>query len=68
VNRGVETLAQERGATWIDLRPIFDQGDGGMDLRLAPDALHPNAEGTRRWADSLDSRLSAKSTSTSIHV
>ena len=53
VNRGIETLAQERGATWIDLRPIFDQGDGGMNLRLAPDALHPNAEGNRLWSESL---------------
>ena len=53
VNRGIEALAQDRGATWIDLRPIFDQGDGAMDLSLAPDALHPNAEGNRRWAEYL---------------
>ena len=53
VNRGIETVAQDRGATWIDLRPIFDLGDGGMNLRLAPDALHPNVEGNRRWAEFL---------------
>jgi lysophospholipase L1-like esterase len=51
VNQGIETVARDRGVTWIDLRPIFDRGDGGMDLRLAPDALHPNAEGNRRWAE-----------------
>jgi lysophospholipase L1-like esterase len=53
VNRGIEALVQDRGATWIDLRPIFDHGDGAMNLRLAPDALHPNAEGNRRWAEFL---------------
>ena len=53
VNRGIEALAQDRGATWIDLWPIFEQGDGAMDLSLAPDALHPNAEGNRRWAEYL---------------
>jgi lysophospholipase L1-like esterase len=53
VNRGIETVARDRGATWIDLRPIFDLGDGGMNLRLAPDALHPNVEGNRRWAEFL---------------
>ena len=65
VNRGIEALAQDRGATWIDLRPIFDQGDGAMDLSLAPDALHPNAEGNRRWAEFLAPHR--KLTSTSIH-
>ena len=53
VNRGIEALAEDRGATWIDLGPIFDLGDGAMDLSLAPDALHPNAEGNRRWAEYL---------------
>jgi hexosaminidase len=51
VNRGIEAVAHDRGATWIDLQPIFDRGDAGMDLRLAPDALHPNAEGYVRWAE-----------------
>ena len=51
VNRGIETVARDGGATWIDLRSIFDRGDGGMNLRLAPDSLHPNAEGYRRWAE-----------------
>jgi len=53
VNGGIERIAHDRGATWIDLRPIFDRGDGAMDLSLAPDALHPNAEGNRRWAEHL---------------
>ncbi len=53
VNRGIEALARDRGATWIDLGPIFDRGDLSMDLSLAPDALHPNAEGNRRWAEYL---------------
>lgn len=51
VNRGIEALAHDRGATWIDLQPIFDRGDAGMNLSLAPDALHPNAEGYLRWAE-----------------
>ena len=58
VNRGVEALARDRGATWIDLRPIFDQGDGAMNLDLAPDALHPNREGNRRWAEFLAPHVS----------
>lgn len=66
VNRGIEAVAEDRGATWIDLRPIFDRGDGGMNLRLAPDALHPNVEGNGRWAEFLAPFV--KSTSTSSHV
>ena len=58
VNRGIAALARERGATWIDLRPIFDQGDGAMNLDLAPDALHPNGEGNRRWAEFLAPHVS----------
>ena len=58
VNRGVEALARDGGATWIDLRPIFDQGDGAMNLDLAPDALHPNREGNRRWAEFLAPHVS----------
>jgi lysophospholipase L1-like esterase len=51
LNDGIESLACGNDATWIDLRPLFDQGDGTMDLDLAPDALHPNAEGYRRWVE-----------------
>jgi lysophospholipase L1-like esterase len=51
LNDGIESAAENSGAAWIDLRPIFDRGDGTMDLDLAPDALHPNAEGYRRWAE-----------------
>ena len=65
VNRGIEALARDRGATWIDLRPIFDQGDGAMDLSLAPDALHPNARGKPTLGRV--PRSARKLTSTSIH-
>ncbi len=51
LNDGIESVARTNDATWIDLRPLFDQGDGTMDLDLAPDALHPNAEGYRRWVE-----------------
>lgn len=51
VNRGFESLARDRGATWIDLWPLFDRGDTGMDLDVSLDALHLTADGYRRWAD-----------------
>jgi lysophospholipase L1-like esterase len=51
LNDGIESVARTNDATWIDLRPLFDQGDGTMDLDLAPDALHPNAEGYRLWVE-----------------
>ena len=57
LNDGLESVACER-RTWIDLRPLFDQGDGTMDLDLAPDALTPTPRATdagsrpsRRWSN-----------------
>jgi lysophospholipase L1-like esterase len=54
LNAGIEGLVRERNVTWIDLRPLFDRGDGSMDLALAPDALHPNVDGYRRWATAIE--------------
>jgi lysophospholipase L1-like esterase len=61
LNDGIESLACGNDATWIDLRPLFDQGDGTMDLDLAPDALHPNAEGYRRWVEAIGALVEPRS-------
>ncbi|MFI5047771.1 MAG: GDSL-type esterase/lipase family protein [Acidimicrobiia bacterium] len=53
VNRGIGVCARERGATWIDLVPVFDRGDGQLRPELTLDSLHLNADGYRRWAEVL---------------
>jgi lysophospholipase L1-like esterase len=57
LNAGLAALAADQGVEWIDLGPQFDRGDGSMDLALAPDALHPNVDGYRRWAAELQPLL-----------
>ena len=54
LNAGIEAIAHDRGVEWVELRPLFDQGDGTMDLAFAPDALHPNLDGYQRWARAIE--------------
>jgi len=53
VNAGIEQIARERQVKWVDLRELFDRGDGALDLAISPDALHLTAAGYRRWADAI---------------
>ncbi len=53
VNAALEPAVTARGAAWIDLWPVFDDGTGQLRGELTFDRLHPRRRGTEEWADHL---------------
>jgi lysophospholipase L1-like esterase len=45
LNRRLERLARQSGATWIDYHPVLDDGSGAMKPGLAYDGVHPTDGG-----------------------
>jgi lysophospholipase L1-like esterase len=45
LNRRLQHVAQETGATWVDYRPVLDDGSGAMKPGLAYDGVHPTDAG-----------------------
>ena len=58
-NAGLESLAVEMGAEWLDLMPVFADENGAMRADLSDDGVHPNERGYDVWADLLRDRLEA---------
>lgn len=57
-NWGLQVLAQERGATYLDLHPLFCDGDR-LDDRYTHDGLHLNGAGYLVWKEALAPHLAA---------
>ncbi|HEY9724646.1 MAG TPA: GDSL-type esterase/lipase family protein [Oscillatoriaceae cyanobacterium] len=57
-NQGLKALAEEAGATYIDLHPLFLDGDR-LDDRYTHDGLHLNGTGYVRWKGALAPYLAA---------
>lgn len=45
LNRRLERLAHQTGATWVDYHPVLDDGSGAMKPGLAEDGVHPTEAG-----------------------
>jgi lysophospholipase L1-like esterase len=45
LNRWLERFARETGSTWVDYRPVLDDGTGAMKPGLASDGVHPTEAG-----------------------
>lgn len=45
LNRRLKRVAHETGATWVDYRPVLDDGTGAMKAGLAGDGVHPTEAG-----------------------
>ena len=45
LNRRLQRLARDTGATWVDYHPVLDDGSGAMKPGLAGDGVHPTEAG-----------------------
>ena len=45
INKWLEKYARQVGATWVDYRPVLDDGNGAMKQGLASDGVHPTEAG-----------------------
>jgi lysophospholipase L1-like esterase len=45
LNRWLQDFARESRSTWVDYRPVLDDGRGGMKVGLASDGVHPTEAG-----------------------
>lgn len=57
LNRRLERVARETGATWVDYHPVLDDGTGAMKPGLAVDGVHPTAAGYDAMAKVIDPLL-----------
>ncbi len=53
LNDTLQTLAQQTGQTFVDLRPYLSDTDGKLDTRYTNDGLHLNGDGYARWVAAL---------------
>jgi len=53
LNQQLETIAQEEGVYFLDLYPIFADGQGNLRMSLSTDGLHLNAQGYQTWSIAL---------------
>ena len=52
-NRLLKQVAASTGARYVDLAPVFADGNGRLHARYTTDGLHLNPQGYRAWADHL---------------
>jgi lysophospholipase L1-like esterase len=54
LNRRLERLAHQTGATWVDYHPVLDDGTGAMKPGFASDGVHPTEAGYDAMATVID--------------
>jgi hypothetical protein len=57
INAILQTYADGKTVHWLDIGPSFLHADGTLKRDLMPDALHPNLEGYRVWAEAMKPTL-----------
>lgn len=53
VNALLPAIVESKGATWIDLYPLFCDSEGNLDVRLTNDGLHLLPEGYAIWIEAI---------------
>lgn len=54
VNERLQTFADQRQVFFLNLSPRFLDDQGRLSEDLMPDALHPNEQGYRLWAEGME--------------
>jgi beta-glucosidase len=57
VNRRIQKLAADKTIRFLDLEPVFLDGEGNIRKELMPDYLHLSDEGYRAWANGMEPAL-----------
>jgi lysophospholipase L1-like esterase len=53
LNRELKLIAEEEGADFLDLHPLFTDADGNLQMELSTDGLHLNNKGYLVWSSAL---------------
>ena len=53
LNKKIENIATENGLAFLNLHPLFLNGEGELDSRLTQDGIHLDAEGYLIWKKEL---------------
>jgi len=57
INQRIRRLADGEKVQWLDIGDVFLAADGSLSAEIMPDALHPNEQGYRLWAEALEPKL-----------
>ena len=57
VNKQIASLEDGKRVKYMDIGQVFLEADGTLTKQMAPDLLHPAAEGYQRWADAIKPTL-----------
>lgn len=53
LNQQLETIATEQGSFYLDLHPLFTDGEGNLRMNLTTDGLHLSPQGYMVWRSAL---------------
>ena len=60
LNEDIAAIAEDNDATYLDLMPLFTNGDGDLKAELTTDGLHLNDNGYLVWATALQLSLESE--------
>ncbi|NEQ69725.1 MAG: lysophospholipase, partial [Symploca sp. SIO2D2] len=53
INQALKEIAQDEGAIYLELYPLFADTDGNLKMELSTDGLHLNQQGYQVWSYAL---------------